>query len=406
MGIILNDVGKYFKVIEMTLIDDSTEDEDEPEMTDMTVKIDHWFGVGKIPSLGSVNLLNLNACRAALQIGNIKYGWPASIELEKTVRLNCSDEEFCNDVKALGGILNYVQNDNIQSIKMFIWPNSCLFFTHEIKNKSMSVNFITNSQSLYNQFDELLKTKSTETGPKGQVLILTQQQYGLEFSELGIGGHELERGNYSEKVLQCFDKIKNDLNSKSPSGRLSILNGPPGTGKTYLVRALLESSTNCLPILVSPSLVSTLSNPEIVPNFIALHKNNENKPILLIIEDADSCLVSREDGNLSEISAVLNLCDGILGQILDIRIIATTNAQRMQLDKALIRPGRLSANVEVEELYYEKALEVYRRLCGKEDVTLPPKKYSLAEIYNLHNEGKTTAVGIDSKSDAKIGFGV
>jgi ATP-dependent 26S proteasome regulatory subunit len=103
-------------------------------------------------------------------------------------------------------------------------------------------------------------------------------------------------------------------------------------------------------------------------------------PILFIIEDADHCLVPRDDGNISTISSLLNYTDGIFGSMLDLRIIATTNAEHMDFDKALLRPGRLCRHVVVEPLSPEKAQQVYKRLTDGKEVTYTSKK-TLAQVY-------------------------
>lgn len=117
-------------------------------------------------------------------------------------------------------------------------------------------------------------------------------------------------------------------------------------------------------------------------------------PIVLILEDADQCLVPRAADNISSISSLLNLSDGILGSLLDIRIIATTNAKQEKMDQAILRDGRLSKRIEVNALEYDQANHIFQRLTQSKNA-LPMKdqrsemypkqnsKYTLAEIYKL-----------------------
>jgi hypothetical protein len=287
----------------------------------------------------------------------------------------------------------------------YIWTHGCV----ELKfNGDCKVELIceTNNQEFINNMHLLFKEEITNQPPAGRVHVVTSTDYGLEFESMGIGGHLIERDNYNADVLVAYDKIVKDLKAQDPTGRLSIFNGPPGTGKTYLVKAILQAADNSVCVVVPASLVPELSSPSVIPSLINLRKSKgDNLPIVLIIEDADECLVSREDGNMSSISSVLNLCDGILGALLDIRIIATTNADRMQLDKALIRPGRLSANVEVQALDYEHALKVIRRISNNPEATLPTEgKYTLAELYNLNKDGKVAATGVSVTQKGKMGF--
>ena len=85
-------------------------------------------------------------------------------------------------------------------------------------------------------------------------------------------------------------------------------------------------------------------------------------PIVLVLEDADRCLVTRGTQNINSIQSILNLGDGILGSLLDLRIVATTNAKKLEMEAALLRPGRLSKQLDVGALDLETARGVFRRL--------------------------------------------
>lgn len=184
-------------------------------------------------------------------------------------------------------------------------------------------------------------------------------------NQTGMAGIPLERGNYSDEVLEGYDFIASEMNTDSPTGRLTILSGSPGTGKTYLVRALLRESKGATFVLISPHLVKELGDPEILPCLTAL-KEDITGPMILVLEDADQCLAPRQAGNMSTVQTVLNLGDGILGSILDMRILATTNAKTGDFDEAVRRPGRLSKHIEVGCLNAEKANAVVERLLGNE----------------------------------------
>src|SRR5690606_35881131 len=87
--------------------------------------------------------------------------------------------------------------------------------------------------------------------------------------------------------------------------------------------------------------------------------------IVLILEDADDVLAPREQTNMAGIHSILNLTDGILGKILNVRIIATTNALAKSLDRAIIRPGRLCVHSEVGPLSQDHAQRIFEREGGK-----------------------------------------
>lgn len=68
----------------------------------------------------------------------------------------------------------------------------------------------------------------------------------------------------------------------------------------------------------------------------------ENRNFVMVIEDAEELITSREEVRNSNLSMLLNLTDGLLGKSLGIQIIATFNTDVKNIDKALLRKGRLS----------------------------------------------------------------
>ncbi len=218
---------------------------------------------------------------------------------------------------------------------------------------------------------------------KGMVYTLAKGMGGYRISHIGLAGTPIERSNYSQNVLAAYDHVVEDLNSEAPCGRLVILAGEPGTGKTYLVRSLLGEVPKAAFVVIPPHLVEELGSPEILPSLTAA-KNEMDGPIVMIIEDADQCLVPRragtKDGNMNAISSLLNLGDGILGSVLDLRIIATTNAKEIEMDPAIKRPGRLCKYAHVGPLSPAEASQTLYRLTGKKTAQ-EESPMTLAEVY-------------------------
>lgn len=217
---------------------------------------------------------------------------------------------------------------------------------------------------------------------KGMVFTLAKSMHGYSINHLGIAGSPIERSNYPKDVLAAYDHIVEDLNTEAPCGRISIFAGAPGTGKTYLVRSLLGEAPKAAFVVVPPHLVEEMGSPEILPTLTAA-KNEMDGPIVMVLEDADQCLVPRrsnsKDGNMNAISSLLNLGDGILGSVLDLRIIATTNAKELEMDPAIKRPGRLCRYAHVGPLSASESATVLYRLTGKK--VAQEKDMTLAEAY-------------------------
>jgi hypothetical protein len=247
------------------------------------------------------------------------------------------------------------------------------------RGKAATASIVTNNQEIFKKISALFsRVIVPEDVKKGLVFTLATSMQGYTITSLGAAGSPIERGNYTKEVLEGYDHLVADLNTDKPCGRLVILSGPPGTGKTFLVRSILSNAPKAAFILVPPNLVKDLNGPDILPALVSA-KRETNGPIVLVIEDADQCLVKREDGDMATVSTLLNLGDGILGSVLDVRILATTNATKLEIDPATQRPGRLCRHVLVEDLDAETASKVLQRLTKKPLKFKSPK--SLAQVY-------------------------
>lgn len=220
--------------------------------------------------------------------------------------------------------------------------------------------------------------------PAGTVYMMVMAKSGPKFHNVGKAGRSLERGNYSPAVLDAYDRIRGELGAPQPRGRLTILSGPPGTGKTYLIRGLLQEVTDVIFVVVPQHVLASLVEPSGLTALTELkgqHSHeDEHRPVVLVLEDADDALAPREGGDTNTISALLNMGDGITGSVLDVRILATTNRRHHEFDDAIMRPGRLSTATEVEKLSPEQACEIYERLTGKKALETPRP--------HLDNEGR------------------
>ena len=232
-----------------------------------------------------------------------------------------------------------------------------------------------------------------DESPSGQVYALFSTEHGYEVKSVGDTYVPLEWGNYEDRVVKDLRKVLSDLQSNHPDGRLTILSGPPGTGKTHIIQALTGMVQDAVFILTPPNMTENLTGPALLKTLMNVQeKFSTPKKVVLVVEDADDTLVKRATDNMGAIHGLLNLADGIAGKLLNIRIVATTNARGMTdarkrddiIDPALLRPGRLSALVDVDMLSVDKAHEVLARLLGEmgiETSTPFTKVQTLAEVY-------------------------
>lgn len=253
----------------------------------------------------------------------------------------------------------------------------------------VSTNDEVTQKSLSEFFDKILKDPDPGPPPKGPVYALTKNRHGFDVSYLGENGSELIRDNYSERVIEEYDHVIEDLSSEEPCGRLVIFSGEPGCGKTYLVRSILSDVKNAVFVLVPPHLIQELGGPEMLPCLLSLRRSAGDRSIIFLAEDGDDCLVTRDKADMAAIQAVLNLGDGILGSVLNVRIVVTTNAADFQMEEAALRPGRLCRHVKVGKLSADQAKKVFKRLAPKaKGAKFPKGGMTLAEVYALAHEHK------------------
>lgn len=212
-------------------------------------------------------------------------------------------------------------------------------------------------------------------------MLTTDFRGGLEVRRVARLAEPLVRENYDAQVLRSFDHILADLTDPSPCGRLVIIEGIPGTGKTHLVRGLIAASGPATFVIVPASLGGVLGKPDLLSALIAAKTEAEDRPspMVVVIEDADSCLVPRRLDNAEDVAGLLNASDRIMGATLDLRIVATTNARLTEIDAAFLRPGRLCRRVETRSLAPEHAMLVHERLAGTRRTFGKPA--TLAEVY-------------------------
>ena len=163
---------------------------------------------------------------------------------------------------------------------------------------------------------------------------------------------------------------------------LSILEGTPGTGKTSYLRHLMGALKQSHRFyFIPPSAMSVLSDPKFMEFWASQRRTHPDRKLAVILEDSDAALMTRAIDNSEQVSAILNLSDGMLGDFLRLQIICTINCTAADIDPALVRPGRLLCHRVFGRLDYAEA----RRLAEHLGTTLPAARdYSLAEVFAGH----------------------
>jgi len=168
------------------------------------------------------------------------------------------------------------------------------------------------------------------------------------------------------------------LNGKQ-SG-LVILEGPPGTGKTSYLRHLMGMLKASHRFYFIPTLnLDVISHPRFINFWTNQRKRHDDMQLVVILEDAESVLMTRRADNRDQVSTILNFTDGMMADFLRLQIICTINASTTEIDQALLRPGRLISHRVFRRLDPDQAAQLAQHL-GR---SLPAaQNYSLADVYS------------------------
>ena len=229
--------------------------------------------------------------------------------------------------------------------------------------------------------------------------LLYKDSYGIKVKQLPLkvgpwDNLEIEC-NYGNEFKEIDKTIKDKLINNNNNG-IILLNGSPGTGKSFYIKHLSKTcGKNNKFIFIPPHYVDSLSSPDLLPILL------RNKNSILVIEDGEKSILSREtnSGHESLVSTLLNLSDGVLADILGIKIIITFNTDIDKIDKAITRKGRMLYQHEFKALSRENSQILLDKL-GKNHKT--DKAMTVSEIYNLEKENGHKE---EIKNERVIGFG-
>ena len=245
-----------------------------------------------------------------------------------------------------------------------------------------------NPEELYNGIISILPRKEEKPQSKEIDLIgFSQGEYYTVTSEINPVETSIEE-NYNDDFLPVYNDIVNFLNRRE-SG-IIIARGKMGTGKTSLIRSLITNIPKHY-VFITNGIAEHLGSPEFTSFLL------ENKDSVFILEDCEQILRKRTDTNFfgSGIANILNMSDGLLSDIFNIKFICTFNADMTLIDEALLRKGRCFANYEFKELDAVKT----QKLLHKRGFDIEnPSPMTLAEIYNF------SSTDYSAKPKRKIGF--
>ena len=345
----------------------------------------------KIPSIYSyefnnrkIDLDTIDEKKLQELFPNLEYFWSTRGQSEvktSAIEENYNDEEEDTDIYIDGSFHDLGFNVYENGILWVLTPIgiSCYY----------NVPFKELQERLKELFNKLPYVKEKPKEAEVKLVAFDGRDYYTITSKVNPTKVNLQE-NYNDDFLPVYEDIVKFLDQRE-SG-LIILSGIAGSGKTHVIRHLLSQHPKEY-IIVTNAIASHLANPEFV-GFMMDHKNS-----IFILEDCEQILMDRSENTFGgAITNILNMSDGLMSDIFNVKFICTFNADVNKIDKALLRKGRCYARYEFKALTKDK-VENFAKV---HNIKLSEvKEMTLGELYNIE-------VSDDYKNEQptrkKIGF--
>lgn len=186
--------------------------------------------------------------------------------------------------------------------------------------------------------------------------------------------------NYNTAAAAAFTELVS-FDGESLAGKILLVHGPPGTGKTTALRSIArEWRAWCqLDFVLDPERF--FSDVGYLTEVVMGADDNGPQWRLLLLEDCDELIRPGAKASSGQaLSRLLNLTDGLLGQGRQILVAITTNEDLSRLHPAVTRPGRCLGQVAVDRLPYDQAVTWLGTSTG-----VPTRGATLAELVALRD---------------------
>src|SRR5256712_941121 len=213
--------------------------------------------------------------------------------------------------------------------------------------------------------------------------LLLGEKPSIHYKDIGGLGAEIER--IRDVIVLPFQEAKLFESIKLVAPRGVLLYGPPGCGKTLLVKAVAaENDMTFFNVSIADVLSKWVGESERIIKEI-FRQAHEKKPSIVFFDEIEALFTVRGMMDTSGvhkniIAQILSEMDGLV-ELHDVFVIGATNRADL-VDPALLRPGRFDEIIEIPRPD-RKAAEEILRIYLNEDL---PTAERLDETFGAHEE--------------------
>ena len=258
--------------------------------------------------------------------------------------------------------------------------------------KMMGLYYTTdNVSNAENTLKEINETCTINTNCSSKIYIVIKSLDGVTFKEHQIKPLKIDISTmYNTSFKPVHDKIVDKLTNTHKG--VIMFHGEAGTGKTNYIKNLTELVPKKKFVFITTTMIPHLTDPSFMGKLI------DHKGSILVLEDCENYLKDRNiDAGNNIVSTILNLSDGMLSDVLGVQIICTFNTNLENIDKALLRKGRLIAEYKFEKLESDKTKYLLKELGIDHKDNQEPM--TLTDIFNANENNYKS-----QSEQAKIGF--
>lgn len=329
-----------------------------------------------------------------------KYFMNDLLDLQKKITIIQEEiKQFQTVPLLIGKLIEKIDNE-YAVVSSIIGNNYLVRIISTIDKEKLKIN---SSVMLHRKSNALINILNIEIESSIDIIPVSKKPE-IKYAE--IGGMEKQKEELREavEIPLLNKKLFSRIGIEPPKGVL--LHGPPGTGKTMIVKAVAFRTTASFLKAVGSEFVQKYlgEGPRMVRDLFKIAK--KNSPSIMFIDEIDSIATKRFDAQTGAdrevqriLMELLNQMDGF-EQTDGLKIILCTN-RIDTLDPALLRPGRVDRKIEFGLPGIKEKRFIFTTMTSKmnlgEDVNLEffinrPEKISGAIICAICQEAGIQAI--------------